>query len=242
LGLGPGDVLVTDPENLFDLAGSYPLELQIVGVLTPEQTADDEAIFVDMQTAWVIEGLGHGHDDVVAQGMAVTQVDGTVTANAALGQFTRITPENIDSFHFHGAAGEYPLSSIIAVPWDTRSAAILRGRYLAPDDPVRIVVPERVVTGLLETIFRIGRILDGVFAVVGMAALVAVALAVYLSVQLRRPEIATATRIGCHPLAIGRMLLAELAIVAVAAIALASVALAFTSSHLETLAIWLITS
>ena len=40
LGLAPGETLISDPENLFDLAGSYPLEMQVVGVLAPAGTAD----------------------------------------------------------------------------------------------------------------------------------------------------------------------------------------------------------
>lgn len=242
LGLGPGDLLITDPENLFDLAGSYPLELQVAGVLHPTQTSDDDAVFVDLNTAWVIEGLGHGHDDVVTTGMAVSEAEGNVTANAALTRYTRITPENIDSFHFHGSPEAYPISSVIAVPFDDRSGAILRGRYLAPDDPTRIVVPDSVVKGLLETIFRIGRILDAVFVVVGAAAAVAVALALYLSLKLRSDEIATATRIGCHRFAVVRMVSAEVAIIALAALAATAVALGLLQPYLEGLAIWLITS
>ncbi|MEM7519324.1 MAG: ABC transporter permease, partial [Planctomycetota bacterium] len=62
---GPGDTLVSAPQNLFDLDGVYPLEMPVVGVLAPTNTADDDAIFVDIKTAWVIQGIGHGHEDVV---------------------------------------------------------------------------------------------------------------------------------------------------------------------------------
>lgn len=242
LDLSPGDPLITDPENLFDLTGSYPLEMRIVGTLAPTGTADDEAVFVDLNTAWVIEGLGHGHDDVIEQDMAVSVEAGNITANAALTQFTRITPENVDSFHFHGAPEDYPVSAIIAVPWDDRAAAILRGRYLEPDAPTQIVVPDQVVQGLLATLFRISRVLDAVFVVIGAAALVAVALAVYLSLKLRAEEVATATRLGCHRLAIGRMLLAEIFLVTLAAIVLVALTLGATFDRMGDFAIWLITN
>ena len=62
LGLGPGDALISTPENPFDLAGVYPLKMQVVGVLKARHTPDDRAVFVDVRTAWVIEGLGHGHE------------------------------------------------------------------------------------------------------------------------------------------------------------------------------------
>ena len=65
LGKTVGDTLVSSPENLFDLDGVYPLQMPVVGVLAPTNTPDDDAIFVDIKTAWVIQGIGHGHEDVV---------------------------------------------------------------------------------------------------------------------------------------------------------------------------------
>ncbi len=68
LGLKPGDKLMSDPENVFDLAGSYPVNMRVQGVLAPTGTADDGAIFADYKTEWIILGIMHGHQDV-------TQVD-----------------------------------------------------------------------------------------------------------------------------------------------------------------------
>ena len=64
LGLAPGDSVVSSPESAFDLGGVYPLELKVVGVLAPAFSPDDGAVFVDIKTAWVIEGIGHGHQDL----------------------------------------------------------------------------------------------------------------------------------------------------------------------------------
>ena len=44
LGVAPGDTLVSSPETIFDLAGSYPLEMKVVGVLAPSHGPDDDAI------------------------------------------------------------------------------------------------------------------------------------------------------------------------------------------------------
>jgi len=241
LGLGPGDTLVSDPENLFDIAGTYPLEMTVVGVMAPTGTADDTAVLVDLNTAWVIEGLGHGHEDVVAADAVVSETGDTVTASAALSQFTRITPDNIDSFHFHGAPEDYPISSVIALPWDARASAILRGRYLGAQEMERIVVPEAVVQSLLTTLFRIGKVLDAVFVVVGAAALIAVALAFYLSLRLRRGETETAFRLGCHRLTIARLLTAELGTTFFLAALVAVSSLAALGPYMSDVAIWLIT-
>ena len=59
-------------------------------------------------------------------GMAIftftSQNDANVVASAKLVQYTEITAENIDSFHFHGAPEDYPLSAVIAVPSTTPSS------------------------------------------------------------------------------------------------------------------------
>ena len=59
-----GDSVISSPGSMFDLAGVYPLKMSVVGVLAPSYTVDDEAIFVDIKTTWVIAGLAHGHQDL----------------------------------------------------------------------------------------------------------------------------------------------------------------------------------
>jgi len=217
LDLGPGDTVVSSPENLFDLDGIYPLELQITGVLPSTGTPDDEAVFTDVKTAWVIAGIGHGHDDVVT-----ADADGNVTANAAITEFQRITPENIDSFHFHGAASEYPLSAVIVVPNDTRSGTILRGRYLDPENPVQMTVPAEVIGGLVDRIFRIATLLDAVTVIIGVAAMGAIGLSLFLSWSLRAPEMATARRLGAGRFTIVKLAGAELVLLLSCALLLAA--------------------
>ena len=135
LGLGPGDSLVSSPESVFDLAGIYPLKMKVAGVLVPSYTADDRAVFVDLKTSWVIEGLVHGHQDLSAPEAAATvlkRTGDTITANASVVQYNEITEENIDSFHFHGDLSDYPVSAVIAVPHNRKSGTILMAATRAP--------------------------------------------------------------------------------------------------------------
>ena len=144
LRLKPGDNLISTPENLFDLTGAYPLKMQVVGVLQKVYTADDLAVFVDLHTAWVIAGLGHGHQELAHTTdttVLLQRSDTRVTANAKLQLYTEITADNIDTFHFHGDAATYPLTAVIAVPHDAKSATLLRGRYLARETPHHMVRP-----------------------------------------------------------------------------------------------------
>ena len=47
--LTAGDSLVSSPETVFDLAGVYPLKMNVVGVLDSSGSPDDDAVFVDVQ-------------------------------------------------------------------------------------------------------------------------------------------------------------------------------------------------
>jgi putative ABC transport system permease protein len=216
LDLKPGDSLVSSPENLFDLAGIYPLKMKVAGILQKTHTPDDLAVFVDLKTAWIIQGLMHGHQDVRKtkdRTVILKKTGKNVTANAKLFQYTEITEDNMDSFHFHGDPSEYPLTAVIAVPFDTKSGTILRGRYLADNETSQIVKPEEVIDGLLQNIFRIKNVLDAVIVVIGFATVLAVILVFALSLRLRQKEINTIFKIGCSRMTIARLLSAEIFII-----------------------------
>ena len=216
LDIKVGDSLLSSPETVFDLAGVYPLRMQVAGILQRSHTPDDLAVFVDIKTAWVVQGLVHGHEDVIRPQDASVIIERTadnVVANARLVEYTEITADNIDSFHFHGAPGDYPLTAVIAVPEDARAGTILRGRYLDGDSSYQLVVPGTVIDGLLANIFRIKHMLDAVILVVGIATVLALVLVFALSLRLRQREIHTVFRIGGSRLTIARLLVAEIAII-----------------------------
>lgn len=207
LGKGLGDTLVSSPENLFDLDGVYPLEMPIVGVLAPTNSPDDDAIFVDIKTAWVIQGIGHGHEDVVTA--AEVAAGSEAVANAAVVQYQRITDENIESFHFHGSQDDFPTSAVIVVPNDTRAGTILKGRYLDSENPAQLIEPASIIQGLVDRIFRIKSLLDVVTTIIAIAAFAAIGLAVFLSYRLRAREVATAVKLGARRGMVLRLLSAE---------------------------------
>jgi putative ABC transport system permease protein len=228
LGLAAGDSIVTSPENLFDLAGVYPLKMQIVGVLERSFTPDDLGIFTDLKTSWVIQGLGHGHQDLSKSrdsSVILKRGDDKIVANAKLMQYAEITEENIDSFHFHGSLDAYPLSAVIAVPFDEKSGTILRGRYL-DHEQYQMVNPRQVIDGLLENIFRIKQMLDSVIALVTATTILAILLVFSLSLRLRDREMQTIFKLGCSRLTVARLLAAEIVLIGILS-ALVSGALLF---------------
>lgn len=234
LDLGPGDSLVSSPETLFDLAGVYPLKMKVVGVLERTHSADDLAIFVDIKTSWVIQGLGHGHQDLsktTDPSVIIERSADNVVANAKLLHYNEITEDNVDSFHFHGDPETYPATAVISVPLDTRSGTILRGRYLGQEARYQIVPPDEVIDGLLENIFRIKNMIDAIILVVGAATMVALVLVFSLSLRLRQREMQTIFRLGCARLTTARLLIAEILLLLAIAAALCAAILLLVDAY-----------
>jgi len=238
LGKGVGDSLVSSPENLFDLDGVYPLEMPIVGILAPTNSPDDQAVFVDIKTAWVIQGIGHGHEDVVTA--AEVAAGSQAIANAAVVQYQRITDENIDSFHFHGSQDDFPTSAVILVPNDERASTILKGRYLDNENPSQLIEPSGVIQGLVDRIFRIKSLLDVVTLIIAVAAFAAIGLAVFLSYRLRAKEITTAVKLGARRGMVLRLLSAETIMLLSMSMVIAVIGAAIVSKNAEAWVGWLL--
>jgi len=231
LGLKPGDSILTSPSTLFDLAGVYPLKLRVVGTLEPSYSPDDRAVFVDVKTAWIAEGLGHGHKDLAtADGdVVLKRQDGTVTANAKLPQYNEITDENAGSFHFHGDPSSYPISAVIVVPNDGKAGVLLRGRLV--DDATRqLLRPAQVVQGLNAQIFRFERVLLIIVWTVGLATALMFILVMVLSWRLRADELRTMARLGCSRWKAVQIMGAEVVIMVGTSVALAAL-LGFAMTH-----------
>lgn len=184
-------------------------------------------------------GIGHGHNVVKSSGQdkasnaeANTQpVDSRVDVGHAHGaenleRYSTITSENLPSFHFHGQRDDYPLTSIIAIPDSERSAALLEGKYLAPQELCQIVSPSQIIGNLLQVIARVQQLLDAVSFLLAAATLLLMGLVMMLSLRLRAAEIHTLKLLGASRWKIAQIMLAELALITAvsltAALALAS--------------------
>ncbi len=239
LELRPGDHVISSPESLFDLAGVYPLKMSVVGVLAFSDSADDDAIFVDVKTTWIIEGRVHGHQDLTSPDAAsavLSREGNRVTANASVVQFNEIRPDNVDTFHFHGSTDDYPVTAVIAAPFDSKSSALLRGRYQGADERVQIVPPATVMDDLLATILTVEMFVIAGAVIVGLATLALAALVFLLSLRLRRREMETLFKIGGSRPAIGAIMISEVAVVLLTG-ALLAMLLTWLTSQLGSAAI-----
>ena len=199
LNLKPGEYIISSPKTALDITGVYPLRMKITGVLERAFTPDDKAVFTDIKTTWVIEGLIHGHQDL--QKTRDTSVllgvkDNNYIANAKLYNYNSITPENIFDFHIHGNMGEYPLTSLISLPKNEKDKALLMGRYLADDEQAQILIPKNVVAKLIDNIFKFKNFFEGIFVFVAAALLMLLALVIALSLRLRSKEMQTMFKLG----------------------------------------------
>ena len=191
-GLKPGDAVISTPETLFDLAGVYPLKMTVVGVLAPAASPDDEAIFVDLKTAWIIEGLGHGHEeaDKLDEDKKIAPAapgDSVVRLNASVVEYNEITPENSESFHFHGDTADYPVTAAIVIPGDARDRALIKGRYTKAGG-LQLISPAAEMDELFATVFSVQRFVLGLLLAIGVATLAIGALVFLLSYRLREEE------------------------------------------------------
>jgi len=190
--------------------------MKIVGVLSRSHSSDDLVVFVDLKTAWVIQGLGHGHEDIKKLNdptLVLNRTESNVAATAKLYHYNEITNKNIESFHFHGDPTVYPITAVIAVPFDEKSGTILQGRYLSKAEAQQIVRPEEVIDGLLQNIFRIKSVMDAVISVVAVSTILAIILVFVLSLRLRQGEIQTIFKLGCSRMTITRLVAAEIVLI-----------------------------
>lgn len=220
-GLKPGDAVFSTQEQVFNLAGAYPLKMRVTGVLAPTGTADDAAVLVDLKTAWLIAGLAHGHDEVSGDAVLKQEEKGTV-ANASVRLFNEVTEANLNSFHFHGDAGRFPVSAVLVLPRDAKAEAILAGRHLDPKLPAQLIRPGDEFRALMATLFRVERLVLAVLAVAAVAALAVAILVFALSFRLRRREFQTLEDLGVARGALARVKALEILLTGALGLALAA--------------------
>jgi putative ABC transport system permease protein len=231
LKLSPGDSILSAPKNAFNLAGDYPLELNVAGILKRSHSADDDVVFTDVRTTWVIDGIGHGHQSLSTDtdpALLLKSQDGSMTASAAVLPFTRITPDNIESFHFHGDSNMFPISAIIAIPNSDKNRILLQGRYVAVRKNALCLKPPEVVQELMSLVFRIEQLVrvSSVIAV-GVTA-VLIGLVLLLSLRLRAAEMQTLFKLGASRRVIGGLLMTEVMIMLSSGVGLAGAGAAVT--------------
>lgn len=225
--LAAGDTVRSDLSNLYNIAGAYPILLQVTGVLAPTGTPDDTAFFADVKTTWVLDGTLHGHDSVTRdQSLNPEAEEGeNLEATAAIFMFQEITEANRGSFHLHGDIGELPVSSVLVFPPDARAHDQLLGDY-ALHDTLQAVRPVQVVRTILGIVLRVEEGLALYFSAIAASTVAFFVLVLSLSLRLRRAELDLMQRIGSSRPMIALMVGVEVLLVILSATVVALAATA----------------
>ena len=211
LGVAVGDRLFSDPRDAYDLAGAAPVALRVVGTLAPSGSADDDAVFVDLATAWMLEGLLHGHAEPTA--LPESMVFGREGERFHLAEGIReqyeVTEENLASFHLHGEVAEMPIGAVLLFPARERERTLVEGRLAGRRD-LQTLRPAIAVEELLGTILRVKGLFDAITLVLGATTVLLVGLVVALSLRARRGELRSMAALGASRGALRRLVLGEI--------------------------------
>ena len=171
-------------------------------------------IFVELKTAWIIEGIGHGHDP---------DLDHNGTSPKLVKAHLEITPENVDSFHFHGDPATFPLTALLARAEDAKDQALLLADY--QDNPtIQVLKTPEVMAELMGMILRVRDFLDAHHVLVATAMGALLILILILTRRLRREELETLTLLGCQQGKLAALQAWEIGLVLIAALCLALLA------------------
>ncbi|MEM9373297.1 MAG: ABC transporter permease [Planctomycetota bacterium] len=211
LGLGPGDDLPSDQIRSYDITAPPSLVLRVVGVLAHTDTPDDDAVFVDLETAWLLEGIAHGHEqasEISDPGLLIGRSDERTALSGAVVEHQRVVASNAGSFHVHGDRETLPITAVLVIPGSDKSMAIVRTRVNA--DPTRQAIsPGTVSEELIGSVLRVRRLIDAISFVVGIAMLGLLVLVGLMSLRARSDEIRTLHDIGASRGQIATLFLAE---------------------------------
>ncbi len=236
LGIAPGDALYSDQKDAFEIARPPALKMRIVGVLARTGTPDDHAAFVDIRTAWLLEGLMHGHAPPrhADPRMVMGEVESNIVLNSAIRELNEITPDNASNFHLHADERDMPLTCVLFFPDSDKNATIVKARANTSATQ-QMLVPDEVIADLLGFVFRIKGFLDLIALTLGGCVALMTVLVVMLTVRLRSGEMRTLDRIGCARRTALALHAWELALILVAGTLIAVLAVLLTLALLPDL-------
>jgi putative ABC transport system permease protein len=200
LELTVGDSLFSDQAELYDIAIPPALKMKIVGVLAASQTPEDDTVFVGMETCWILEGLAHGHADAESKQidpkLILGQDENNTVLSQALIEYNEVTPENIDSFHYHGDPELLPLSAVLFWPHTEKDGTLAKAR-INQSKKFRMLEPTVVMNDLLAFVLKVRSLIDAISWMLASITALLTLLVFLLSSRLRSREVNTLERLGC---------------------------------------------
>ncbi|MBL4883598.1 MAG: ABC transporter permease [Planctomycetaceae bacterium] len=201
VNLHPGDQLLSDAKGFLNPVGDLPLKMRVTGILVASDSPDDQAVFVDIKTAWLMDGIAHGHLGQLqaSQEQILQQDEEAVTFGKNVLNYMEVTDENLSSFHFHGNQSTFPLTAILIYPLGEREGILWEGRHQNRTD-LLVVEPLKVIQELISLLINIRQVIDTVVLALGIVMLILLLLLGGLSLQLRKTEMETFHAMGASRL------------------------------------------
>ncbi|MEO0511786.1 MAG: hypothetical protein AAF108_02685 [Planctomycetota bacterium] len=198
IGLAVGDAVSTDQRLAYDITETPSAMLTIVGVLEATGTPDDHAVFTDIETAWVIEGIAHAHDaaeSLEGDTLVLGKTEDHTALSLAVPTRQDIAGEPDAGFHLHGSRAGLPLSAVLVYPDDAKALSIAKTEINASGRAIA-VEPSRVAAELLAFLVRAQAFADAAGVVLGGVTLLLATLLATLVAKIRAAEYATLADIG----------------------------------------------
>ncbi len=221
LGLGVGDTISSDRHELFDLSVPPPITMTVSGILERTGTSADEAVFASIETAWLIGGQSHTHEnaqDLEADDL-IAASDRAITVKPTLETETRITESNVLTIHGHHARDQLPLTAVLMFANEAKPLTIGAARFEGHES-IQAVLPGEVIDEMMDTVVRVQVVFDAIVGVLATATVLLVLLTTSLAARLRRREFAILESVGAPRLFRPTLLLLQLAFVSVVALML----------------------
>jgi len=225
LGIKVGDFVLTTPKSAYDQSQSFQLKMPVVGILKKSGTLDDKAIFTDLKTTWVMEGIGHGHDNIMnledtTLVNRVLTTDSNIVTTAKIMQYQEVTDENRYGFHFHGAPSDFPLTSMVFLPKNKKSRIIAAAYY--DTHPTRMLLaPTDVINELMGFVFKIKQFINANYSAIYFTVFLLTCLIFSLSLKLRTRELETIFKIGSSRQTAMMIILTEIGFILITSAAVA---------------------
>ncbi|MEM9404845.1 MAG: ABC transporter permease [Acidobacteriota bacterium] len=208
LRLEVGDRLRNDLTNLYDLSGAYPFLLEVVGILASTRSADDDAVFTGLKTAWTLDGRMHGHDAVQPEDILGDE-NGTLEASAAIFLFAELNAQSRQSFHLHGDPDAAPISALLVFPSSRKQHDLLLGSIALRSD-LQAIRPRKIVESVLEIVLRLQRLLGAGFLAIAVAMTLLVGTVLGLTARLRQRDLQLFRELGASRARVSAILGAEI--------------------------------
>lgn len=226
LGCVTGSIVHSDQAASLDIAAPASIRLRITGTLRPTGTPDDDAIFTDIKTAWLLSGLSHGHADAaraIPESLLLERARDRVVVSESLVDDNEVTPANAPTLHLHADEATLPLTAILGLSLDDRDRTLLRSR-INTGDKLQAVEPGDAVREIMGHVARFARAANVIAAAVSGLTSLLVGTILAMSARARSRELLTLERLGVSRAKVVLLLATEAAMLTAAGLLLATTA------------------